>query len=180
MAPEPDLLRDPLVAVVAGPELFAAALVAQGVPARRVDWQPAAQAGALASLWCEAVDAANRVALDRVLAAHQILVDVRPAMEVVPGMTRDTVLHAGPPIAWERMSGPMRGAIVGALMYEGLARDNDDAERLAASGGVRFDPCHHHAAVGPMAGATTASMPVLVVEPVRRQPGLLDAERRAG
>ena len=164
MAPEPDLLRDPLVAVVAGPELFAAALVAQGVPARRVDWQPAAPAGALASLWCEAVDAANRVALDRVLAAHQILVDVRPAMEVVPGMTRDTVLHAGPPIAWERMSGPMRGAIVGALMYEGLARDNDDAERLAASGGVRFDPCHHHAAVGPMAGATTASMPVLVVE----------------
>src|SRR5207244_2911863 len=147
MAPGPDLLRDPLVAVVAGPELFAAALGAQGVPAKRVDWQPPAQPGALASLWCDAVDAANQAALDRVLAAHQILVDVRPAIEVVPGMTRDTVLHAGPPIAWDRMSGPLRGAVSGALVYEGLASTPEEGERLAASGVVRFDPCHHHAAV---------------------------------
>ena len=79
-------------------------------------------------------------------------------------MTPETVLHAGPPIAWERMSGPMRGAIVGALIYEGRATSWEDAERLVARGAVRFDPCHHHATVGPMAGATTASMPVLVVE----------------
>jgi Protein of unknown function (DUF1116) len=164
MAPETDLLRAPLGAVVAGPELFAAALVAQGIPVRRVDWRPAPEADALASLWCDTVDAANRVALDRLLAAHQILVDVRPAIEVVPGMTRETILHAGPPIGWDRMSGPMRGGIVGALIYEGLAATWEDAERLVTHGEVRFDSCHHHAAVGPMAGATTASMPVLVVE----------------
>ena len=164
MPAEPALLRDPLGTVVVGPELFAAALAAQGVPVRRVDWRPPAAADALASLWRDDVDAANRVALDRLLAAHQILVDVRPAIEVVPGMAPETVLHAGPPIAWERMSGPMRGGIVGALIYEGLATSWQDAERLVTRGAVRFDPCHHHAAVGPMAGATTASMPVLVVE----------------
>jgi len=164
MPAEPALLRDPLGTVVVGPELFAAALAAQGVPVRRVDWRPPAAADALASLWRDDVDAANRVALDRLLAAHQILVDVRPAIEVVPGMAPETVLHAGPPIAWERMSGPMRGGIVGALIYEGLATSWQDAERLVTRGAVRFDACHHHAVVGPMAGATTASMPVLVVE----------------
>ena len=161
--PDPDLLRDPLAAVTAGPELFASALVAQGVAVTRVDWQPPAVAG-LASLWCESVDAANRIALDRLLTAHQILVDVRPAIEVVPGMTRETVLHAGPPITWDRMSGPLRGAVVGALIYEGLATSWDDGVQAARTDRVRFDPCHHHAAVGPMAGVMTASMPVVVVE----------------
>src|SRR5262249_43739455 len=98
------------------------------------------------------------------LAAEPVLVDVRPAIDVVPGMTRETVLHAGPPIAWELMSGPLRGAVAGALIYEGMASTKEDAERLAAGGALHFDPCHHHAAVGPMAGVVTASMPVFVVE----------------
>src|SRR5712691_2161508 len=164
MPPETDLLRAPLGAVVVGPELFASALVAQGIPVRRVDWRPPGSPEALASLWCDAVDAANRIALDRLLAAHQVLVDVRPAIEVVPGMTRETVLHAGPPIAWERMSGPLRGAVLGALVYEGLATTLAEAEQLATSRNIRFDPCHHHASVGPMAGVMTASMPVVVIE----------------
>jgi hypothetical protein len=159
-----DLLGDSPAAVVAGPELFAAALASQGAAVTRVDWQPPAMSGDLASLWRDEVDAANRVALDRLLAAEPVLVDVRPAIEVVPGMARDTVLHAGPPIAWERMSGPLRGAVIGALVYEGLAETRDEAERLAASGAIRFDPCHHHQAVGPMAGVVTASMPVFVID----------------
>jgi hypothetical protein len=160
----PDLLGVRPAVVVAGPELFASALGSQGVAVTRVDWQPPAVTGDLASLWCDEVDAANRVALDRLLAAQPVLVDVRPAIEVVPGMTRETVLHAGPPIAWERMSGPLRGAVAGALVYEGMAGTKDEAERLAGGGAVRFDPCHHHASVGPMAGVMTASMPVFVVE----------------
>ena len=159
-----DLLRDPPGAVVAGPDLFASALAAQGASVARVDWQPPAMPGDLASLWRDEVDAANRVALERLLAAQPVLVDVRQGIEVIPGMTRDTVLHAGPPIAWERMSGPLRGAVAGALVYEGLAATADEAERLAAGGAVRFDPCHHHRAVGPMAGVVTASMPVFVLE----------------
>ena len=87
MSSEADLLRNPLGAVVVGPEIFASALVAQGVPVGRVDWRPPPAPGELGALWCDAVDAANRVTLDRILAAHQVLVDVRPAKEVVPGMT---------------------------------------------------------------------------------------------
>src|SRR5262245_66455275 len=106
MSSEAELLKNPLGAVVAGPELFASALGAQGVPVRRVDWQPPSAAGNLASLWCDVVDAANEVTLERILAAHQVLVDVRPAIEVVPGMTRDMVRHAGPPTPPERRGGP--------------------------------------------------------------------------
>ena len=152
-----------------GTDLFADALAAQGVAVTRVDWRPpvggdAEVAALLARLWRDEVDLANRDALARLLAARPVLVDVRPALEVVPGMTRTTVLHAGPPIAWERMSGPLRGAVVGALLYERLADTPAAAERLVASGALSFDPCHHHAAVGPMAGVLTASMPVWVVE----------------
>jgi len=152
-----------------GTDLFADALAAQGVAVTRVDWRPPAGGDAevaalLARLWRDEVDLANRDALARLLAARPVLVDVRPALEVVPGMTRTTVLHAGPPIAWERMSGPLRGAVVGALLYERLADTPAAAERLVASGALSFDPCHHHAAVGPMAGVLTASMPVWVVE----------------
>ena len=116
------------------------------------------------SLWGQQVDDANQVALRRVLDAKQVLVDVRPAGEVIPGMQRDMVLHAGPPIEWERLSETVRAAAVGALMHEGLAADADSAERMASRGDVRFEPCHQHQAVGPMAGMTTYSMPVLIVE----------------
>jgi len=162
--PPDALLGAPLGVVTAGPDLFRAAVAAQGVAVTRVDWQPPATAKDLASLWCDAVDTANRLALERLLAAQPVLVDVRPAVDVVPGMTSDTVLHAGPPIDWERMSGPLRGAVTGALVYEGLAGTPQEAERRAARGAASFDPCHHHAAVGPMAGVVTASMPVFVVE----------------
>ena len=164
MRAERGLLARDVVAVSAGPDLFADALVTQGARVTRVDWHPPAMERELAALWRDDVDAANREALARLLAAHQVLIDVRPAIEVIPGMARDLILHAGPPIEWTRMSGPLRGAVVGALLYEGLASTADEAARLAAAGGVRFEPCHHHAAVGPMAGVTTASMPVFVVE----------------
>ncbi len=110
------------------------------------------------------VDAANEVVVRRILDAHPVLVGVGRALDVVPGMRKDLILHAGPPVTWDRMCGPLRGAVIGALLYEGMARDEREAGELAASGAVRFEPCHHHAAVGPMAGVTSASMPVYIVE----------------
>jgi uncharacterized protein DUF1116 len=164
MASAPDLLdSEPVVAAV-GPALFADAVAAQGARVARVAWEPPRLGAELEALWRDDVDAANRRAVDRLLAAQPVLVDVRPAIEALPGMRDDLVLHAGPPIEWARMSGPLRGAVIGALLYEGRAGTPEEAERLAAAGGVDFAPCHHHGAVGPMAGVTTASMPVLVVE----------------
>ncbi|GAI03079.1 unnamed protein product, partial [marine sediment metagenome] len=92
------------------------------------------------------------------------LLDIGIAEEVIPGMNKKTILHAGPPIKWEKMSGPLRGAVIGALIYEGLAVDEKEATELAASGEIYYDPCHHHNTVGPMAGVVSASMPVWILQ----------------
>ena len=109
------------------------------------------------------IAAANREALARLVAADPVLVDCVPAAEAL-GLEERLVLHAGPPISWGRMCPPLQGAIVGAIRYERWAVTDEDAERLAAGGGLRFEPCHDHAAVGPMTGLLTRSMPVFVVE----------------
>ncbi|MEZ4513664.1 MAG: DUF1116 domain-containing protein [Chloroflexota bacterium] len=110
------------------------------------------------------IDQANQTAVSRIMAARPILKTVATAHDVIPGMRDNLLLHAGPPITWERASGPMRGAIVGALIFEGLATDWESAEKLVTSGQIELEPCHQHAAVGPMAGVTSASMKVYVVE----------------
>lgn len=110
------------------------------------------------------IEAANREAIQRILGARPVLVSLGRAIDVVPGMRRNLLLHAGPPIRWPDMSGPLRGAVIGALLYEGIAGSEDEAVTLAERGDIDFEPCHQHAAVGPMAGVVSASMPVYVVE----------------
>ncbi len=112
----------------------------------------------------EQINEANRKAAERIVSAQPVLIDIKPALQAVPGMTKTTILHAGPPIAWERMCGPMKGAVMGAIIYEGLARSHNEAEKLAGSGSIKFSPCHHLNAVGPMAGIISASMPVFIVK----------------
>lgn len=110
------------------------------------------------------IDSANQTAVDRMMSARPMLTGLAPAREVIPGMKDNLILHAGPPIEWGRMSGPLRGAVIGGLLFEGLAKDEKNAIRMAEAGEVDFAPCHHHNAVGPMAGVTSASMEVYVVE----------------
>ncbi|MTW17176.1 DUF1116 domain-containing protein [Rhodoplanes serenus] len=110
------------------------------------------------------IEAANREAHRRMLGADPVLVDVMLARDAIPNLPPRTVLHAGPPISWERMCGPMRSAVAGALVFEGWASDLAEAETVAASGGVRFEPNHHYDGVGPMTGITTPGVAVLVVE----------------
>ncbi|HIA80644.1 MAG TPA: DUF1116 domain-containing protein [Rhodospirillales bacterium] len=112
----------------------------------------------------EEVDAANRIALSRYLAANPVLKGVDKAANSVPGMGERTLLHAGPPISWEEMGGPMKGAIIGAVIYEGWTETEKAAFELASSGEITFAPCHHHSAVGPMSGIISPSMPVWIVE----------------
>jgi hypothetical protein len=112
------------------------------------------------------IDQANQTAVERMMSARPMLVGLAAARDAVPGMKDNLLLHAGPPIAWERMSGPLRGAIIGALLFEGLAKDEAEAAAMAAGGEVEFSPCHEHNTVGPMAGVTSASMQVYVVENV--------------
>ncbi len=110
------------------------------------------------------IEAANARAVERMLAADPVLVDVAVAGEAIGGLGDRTILHAGPPIAWADMCGPLRGAIAGAVVLEGWAEDLESAAALAAGGGIAFHPNHDFDAVGPMTGVITPSMPVMAVE----------------
>jgi hypothetical protein len=110
------------------------------------------------------IDQANREALRRIIEGEPILVDVVSAHNAIPVLADRMILHAGPPIGWERMCGPMRGAVMGIAVFEGWAKELDDAASKAAAGSFSFHPNHHYGAVGPMTGMTTASQPLLVVE----------------
>jgi len=112
----------------------------------------------------EEIEKANREAASRILKAEPTLMGISTAGDAIPGMKKQMVLHAGPPVSWDRMCGPMRGAVIGGLILEGLAGERREAEEMASSGDVVFEPCHHHSAVGPMAGVITWSMPVWILE----------------
>ena len=110
------------------------------------------------------VSLANATAVARMIASRPVLTGVARAGESIPGMHDRLLLHAGPPIEWDRMSGPLRGAVIGALLYEEIASDEQEAAGIAASGAIEFAPCHDHSAVGPMAGVISSSMAVYVIE----------------
>ncbi len=110
------------------------------------------------------IEKANKKALQRMADVQPILVDIDLAINVVPGMEKRTIFHAGPPIEWERMSGPTKGAIAGILVYEGLANTIEEGYTLAASGEINFDSNHDHDTVGPMTGITAPHQPVFILE----------------
>jgi hypothetical protein len=171
-------MPSPIQALLAGPPRvinvgltgFARDLAANGADVVHVDWAPPARGraqliSALLALTNERVELANREALDRILCADPVLVDVRRAGDLIAALEgRRLMLHAGPPIEWARMCGPLKGAVCGAIVFEGWAKDLAEAETLAAGGAIEFAPNHDFGAVGPMTGITTKSMPLLVVE----------------
>ena len=110
------------------------------------------------------IDNANAAAVKRMIEARPVLTGLGRALDLIPGMHDNLLLHAGPPIDWENASGPLRGALIGALIFEGRAQDEEEARRLIESGEVSLSPCHHHNAVGPMAGVISPSMAVYLVE----------------
>jgi hypothetical protein len=167
-----NLLGSELQVVNVGLESFARPLRARSVAVVQVDWKPPAGGDVQLALDLDAlmeargkeIAEANARVVDILLKAKPRLVGVGRALDVVPGMGKNMILHAGPPVTWDRMSGPTRGGVIGGLIYEGLAATRQEAEALAGSGKILFEPCHHHNAVGPMAGIVTPSMPVCIFE----------------
>jgi len=166
------LFKETLTVVNVGLAGFAENVVAAGGQCVPLQWQPPAQ-GDRAGAWAlgeifnhPAIERANAIAFARFLEAQPVLTGIATARDVVPAMAGDRrlILHAGPPIAWSEMCGPMRGAVLGAIVLEGWADSVEAADRLVATGHVEFEPCHHHRAVGPMAGIISPSMPLFVVE----------------
>ena len=150
-----------------GPYVFAGDL--RGEPVERIDWRAGRPAfaeaePALPEARSEAIARANDIAVARMQQARPLLVGVAVARDVLPGMSAGTFLHAGPPIEWADMTGPMRGALIGAALFEGLADDAEDAVRKAEAGAFEFAPGHERGALGPMVGVISPSMPVWIVE----------------
>ncbi|HET7385970.1 MAG TPA: DUF1116 domain-containing protein [Nocardioidaceae bacterium] len=157
----------PTMIAAAGADLFATAVEDQALPVTRVDWQPPME-GTVADLAVVAADPlrrdANARAVQAVLDVQAMVVGLAPASEVL-GLGKGEFLHAGPPLTWERASGPMRGALMGAAAFEGLVEDPEDAAKLFEAGdAVSFEPCHHRSTVGPMAGVVSGSMWMWVLE----------------
>lgn len=165
-----DLFGRKLGIVNVGTPLFRNELARMGVNAVQVDWKPVAGGNVEIMAMLDrlgnddGITQANAKAVAVLQEARPVWVGMAKALDAIPGMTPATILHAGPPIEFERMCGPMKGAVAGALMYEKLAPDETAAMRLAASGKIIFSPCHHLGAVGPMTGVVSASMPVHVVK----------------
>ncbi len=109
-------------------------------------------------------EGANRLAFDRMAQSEPVLVAIRPAIEVVPGMTPSTILTSGPPMSWKQYSGGQRAAIVGAVMFEGLARTEEEAVKMLDIGEITLGGCHDYGCVGSLAGVYSSSMKVFVVE----------------
>ncbi|MFB4281724.1 DUF1116 domain-containing protein [Nonomuraea sp. MTCD27] len=152
------LIDAPPRVITVGAGLLDEALRAQAVPTTPVSWRPPlpGTAEALARVLADPRrQEANELAVGRLTSARPYLVGVRRASEV---LDEGTFLHAGPPISWERASGPMRGALIGAMLLEERAADERDAADRLAAGAVALRPCHEHATVGPMAGVVSPSM----------------------
>ncbi|WP_028927666.1 DUF1116 domain-containing protein [Pseudonocardia acaciae] len=161
-----DLMRRELQLITAGLDLFAESAERQAARVVRVAWEPPppGTAGDLARVLADPRrEPANARAAQRVLTTRAHLVDVLPAADAL-GLGPGRLLHAGPPLAWEHASGPMRGALIGATLLEGLAPDATGASALLERGDIDLEPCHHRGAVGPMAGVVSPSMWVFVLE----------------
>ncbi|MGC5326065.1 DUF1116 domain-containing protein [Brevibacillus sp. SYSU BS000544] len=164
------LFKQNIAAVNIGAETFKEDLKMQDVEVVHVAWKPPAGGNvALAAALDKVIDSekieeANNKALEIIMSAQPMLVSVDRAIDVIPGMTPTTILHAGPPIGFDRMPGPMKGAVIGALMYEGMASTPEKAVEVATSGKINFAPCHNYSAVGAMTGVFSANMTVHVIK----------------
>ncbi|MGQ0556573.1 MAG: oxamate carbamoyltransferase subunit AllG family protein [Nitrospiraceae bacterium] len=163
------LFQEKLHVLNVGLSSFADSIARAGGSVLQIEWAPPAQGqqeigrtlARLVNLL--SVETANQTAFDAYQSAQPVLNGVGTASQVLPNITERMILHSGPPIVWKDMCGPMKGAIVGAVLYEGWAENLARAEAMASSGDIVFEPCHHHNAVGPMAGIISPSMPVWIV-----------------
>ena len=165
-----DLLNSKPRIVNIGLTSFTESILAYGGSTVQYDWKPAAGGNKklikilnqLSKI--EEIEKANSKVIDKMKSALPFLIDVVPAKSVIEILNDRVLLHAGPPIEYKNMTGPMQGSCIGAVLFEGWAEDEKTARELLENGGVKFTPCHHVNAVGPMGGITSGNMPVLVVE----------------
>lgn len=163
-----NIFNEELKVVNIGLKSFKDTLDKLNVKSVHVDWKPPLNVNDKAKQILmrnkSKIEKANLRAIEKILNSKPFLVGLDRAINVIPGMRKDLILHAGPPVDWGNMCGPMKGAVIGALIYEGIAKDIEEAKIIASSNKIKFSPCHEHDSVGPMAGIISASMPVFIIK----------------
>lgn len=163
-----DIFAEELRIINIGLDSFTGVLAEKNVPYVQVGWKPPLSVSEAAQRAIMAGTArrqkANALAMEKIFMAKPMLLGLNKALTAIPGMKKNMILHAGPPVSWKDMCGPMQGGIIGALLYEGWAKTPAAARKIAASGKIEYSPCHGHQAVGPMAGIVSPSMPVFLVK----------------
>eukprot|EP01091_Cochliopodium_minus_P016013 TRINITY_DN5866_c0_g1_i1.p1 TRINITY_DN5866_c0_g1~~TRINITY_DN5866_c0_g1_i1.p1 ORF type:complete len:1009 (-),score=374.96 TRINITY_DN5866_c0_g1_i1:14-3040(-) len=175
-AKEQPLMFGGLKGISLGLKGFVQPMLDNGANVIHLDWKPPGE-GDRESGWVMAklysdedgigkiIDKANEIGVQKLIEAHPFLVDVQTAKDVLPNFGNvKRILHAGAPLPWSKMCGPMQGAIIGGILFEGWAKNENEAKELAASGEVLYDSCHHYSAVGPMSGIITPTMPVCIIK----------------
>lgn len=164
------IINQDLKVINIGLDIFAQALSEQKVQNIQLSWKPPVVDNKTLEFLTKlencrtSIDQANCKALEIVQNSQPVLVDIKQAKDCFPDMDPYTIFHAGPPVEWSQMCGPMRAGVMVALKYENLALNDDEAVKIVESGKINFKPCNDQNIVGPMTGITTYSMPLYVVE----------------
>ena len=165
-----ELFNEDINVVNIGSPTFLKDLEMQGVEYVNLDWTPPAHGDVelievLDKLekHKDEIDKANDEVVEKVKAATAKLVDCKMAIDAIKGMKPNMILHAGPPVDWQHMADPQKGAVLGAIVFEGWAATVEEAEEYVKTHDIEFSPNHHVNSVGPMAGVVSPSMPVHVL-----------------
>lgn len=155
-------------AVNLGLEGFGDGLRGQGVPVEQIQWKPPVDVQvlkALGSLSPEkqaAIEKANNKAIRIMLEAEPHWIGIKRAIDVVPGMKPNMILHSGPPNDWDHLISTQRKGVVGGALHAGLAKTEKEAIGMIKSGEIELGSCNDHFCVGAGAGIVTANMVVNV------------------
>ncbi|MDP2966420.1 MAG: DUF1116 domain-containing protein [Pelolinea sp.] len=161
-----DIFEKPISVVNIGLQSMALSVRDQGIKVIDLEWKPPIDGVPFLFTTKDGIDIdeANEIVIQKIKQARPTLIGMGLAKDVIPNFHDHLFLHAGPPITWDRMCGPLRGNVMGALIYEGMANDEKDAEKIASSGDLEYAPCHHYQSVGPMAGVISPGLPVFIIE----------------
>ncbi|SVC74898.1 uncharacterized protein METZ01_LOCUS327752, partial [marine metagenome] len=173
MTNKKNLFQQDIRIINVGLQGFSQAIKEQDVPVQEIDWRPPADGDAnliniLKSIHYDQdlfgkVNNANAIVIERIQNANPQIIDIVSAQEAM-NLPPFTILHAGPPVSWERMCGPQKRAVLGAIQFESWAKNEIEALELVTKEKVELYPCHKFNAVGPMTGIISPSMPVLVIQ----------------
>lgn len=122
-------------------------------------------------------DTADLQAFERQAAVVPVFEGIAVARDATVLPSR-TILHAGPPFRpGQAIAAPIRNSARVAAVFEGWARDFDDAGRRIDSGDIRIAPAQDHGVVVPLASVLSPGMYVQIVRDGAAAQGLPPARR---